>query len=153
MNDGVVPATNEHICLLGKSKLCAGTAVCHGQMQLLADAVGQFPNLAGSAAQIATWCMSSTVATYTRLRPAYWHSGRSMCTAAHDVGNAKRQSGRSEVTPMQGHYTMVHNEMGGEMLTFVEDIFTLKNEEDGDYCFLNGFSFTRDQSKEKLGVM
>ena len=50
MNDGVVPATNEHICLLGKNKLCAGTAVCHGQMQLLADAVGEFTNLAGSAA-------------------------------------------------------------------------------------------------------
>ena len=48
---------------------------------------------------------------------------------------------------------MVHPEIGEEMFIFVEDIFTLKNEEDGEYCFLSGFSFTRDQSKEKLGVM
>jgi len=114
MNDGLVPATNEHICLLGKSKLCAATDVCHGKMQLLKDAVSQFPNLAGSAAAIATWCETANVSTYARLQPAYWHSGRSMCTAAHDLGNATRQSGRSEVTPMQGHFIMVHSENGGE---------------------------------------
>ena len=118
--------------------------------------MGQFPNLGGRAAEIATWCMlpSSTVATYARLRPAYWHSGRSMCTAAHDVGNAKSQSGRSEVTPMQGHYIMVHPEKGGKaVLLFVEDIFTVKVEEDGEYCFLSGFAFTRVKAMEKLGVM
>ena len=71
MNDGLVPATNEHICLLGKSKLCAATDVCHGQMQLLKDAVRQFPNLAGSAAAIATWCETANVSTYARLQPAY----------------------------------------------------------------------------------
>ena len=27
MNDGVVPATNEHICLLGRSKLCFANQV------------------------------------------------------------------------------------------------------------------------------
>ena len=32
MNDGVVPATNEHICLLGKIELCAATEVCYGRM-------------------------------------------------------------------------------------------------------------------------
>ena len=154
MNDGLVPRTNEHICLLGRSKPCLATDVCYGREQLLAGAVCQFPNLAGSAAKIARWCMLTTVATYARLRPAYWHSGRSMCTAAHDVSSAIRMSGRSEMTPMQGHYIMVHPEKGGEaVLLFVEDIFTVKVKEDGEYCFLSGFAFTRVKAMEKLGVM
>ena len=154
MNDGLVPRTNEHICLLGRSKPCLATDVCYGREQLLAGAVCQFPNLAGSAAEIARWCMLTTVATYARLRPAYWHSGRSMCTAAHDVSSAKSQSGRSEMTPMQGHYIMVHPEQGGEaMVLSVENIFTVKSEDDGQYCFLSGFAFTRDKSNEKPGVM
>ena len=39
------------------------------------------------------------------------------------------------------------------MLLFVENIFAVKVEEDGEYCFLSGFIFTRDKSKEKLGVV
>jgi hypothetical protein len=102
MNEGNVPATNEYICLIGSSTLCAGAAVFNGQPQLLEGALRQFDNLAASAAQIAAWCMlaTSNVATYTRLRPTYWHPGRTMCTAAHDAANARRQSGRSDVTPM-----------------------------------------------------
>ena len=39
------------------------------------------------------------------------------------------------------------------MVLSVENIFTLKSEEDGEYCFLSGFAFTRDKSNEKPGVM
>ena len=39
------------------------------------------------------------------------------------------------------------------MCMFVEDIFTLKCKEDGEYCFLSGYTFLRDLSKEELGVM
>ena len=39
------------------------------------------------------------------------------------------------------------------MVLSVENIFTLKSEEDGEYCFLSGFAFTRDKSNEKHGVM
>ena len=39
------------------------------------------------------------------------------------------------------------------MVLSVENIFTLKSEDDGQYCFLSGFAFTRDKSNEKPGVM
>ena len=35
----------------------------------------------------------------------------------------------------------------------VQNIFSLETEEDGDYCFLSGFTYTRDQAEERLGVM
>ena len=39
------------------------------------------------------------------------------------------------------------------MVLSVENIFTVKSEDDGQYCFLSGFAFTRDKSNEKPGVM
>jgi len=153
LNEGLVPTTNCDLHLLGKSTSCRGVDVCFGQELLIQEALLQFDGITlPVAGGVAAWCMRNVVTPYDRLRPSYWHPGRSMCTAAHDALQARRLAGRYDGTPKQGHFVLASAISGEQMLIFVEFIFTLRSAEGGDYCFVSGHCYERDHSREVLGV-